>query len=144
MRNSWLVFLFILLLAAMVLSFFIIRQSQQVIPQPGLEAPQLTAPDQGWTVPASAPRLTPASQAKLPTTKRAITIISLPPAAVPEARIPEASGGKDKFTDSFSGVNAGYIPAENTQLAPAGITKNSKQPPAQEAKEMNSRGIILY
>jgi hypothetical protein len=142
MKNKGLIFLFILFIGTLFLSFFITRQSLQVTTQ----QEEFPAPEQSWSIPADAPRIAPAAQVKLPPVIRGITIIRSP-AALSSENTTKLSGDKDKASNTISGVSggaAGQADVENEQLESAGVTKTKKQPPSQEAREMNSRGIILY
>jgi hypothetical protein len=142
MKNKWIVALFILFLGVILLSILIAQESQKIVSMDKQET-QLSETGQNLALLQDSPGIAQASPVALPLARRGITIISSP-AAGPIEEKAAVFGKREKATNKISGVSSINTDTENYQLEQAGVTRDKKQPTTSQAKEMNSRGIILY
>jgi len=142
MKNKWLIVLFVFFLAVVFLSLLISRQSQEVASS--YEKKDLVADQaESMALPVYSPQAAQVKVAELPVAKSAITIIKDPSMdrKAENIRTPKVVDPAKNNTPSLN-----VIPSVEEESSPldAGITKTGKLPPAQETREMNSRGIVLY
>jgi len=145
MKNKWWVILGLLFLGVIFLSLAVIPKSQEIIDQ---EEQQVTALEnkQDRILTLNSWQAAPIPRAALAPAKKGITIISAPTGmGTPSENIaPDSTKVADKATNNITGTATVSSTAASAELESAGITKNVKMPPTKEAKEMNSRGIVLY
>jgi hypothetical protein len=143
MKNRDLIILFVIFVIVILLSLVITRQSQKAVP---LSEKEILTVEQAENQALSA-YSRQVSPAPLPLVKSGITIISAPVNTV-QANNLQFPKVADQASNNISGQNAsGQSVASSTEAEdtlPAGITRIGKQPTPKEAKEMNSRGIVLY
>jgi hypothetical protein len=141
MKNKALIILLAVFLAVILLSLLVNRQNQNAASPEENEA-AATRGQEAQAVPEYAGPAAPAKEAGLLSINSGVTIIS---AAAPTKE-------KELSAPKKVGLSSGNIPSlpEASSSAPeqsdpqTGITQIGKLPPPKEAKEMNSRGIVMY
>jgi len=145
MKTRWLVILFILYLAVVLVSLLSNQKNNKPVAQLSKqETTQIDQPESAAIEFSSQPAKAPIKiAAPLPTAKSGITIIETPMEepgnSVSAVEINEQS------QHPLSVRSASSLAEEDDGiLQQAGITKEGRYPPLKERKEMNSRGIVLY
>ncbi|MCX5710944.1 MAG: hypothetical protein NT060_03125 [Candidatus Omnitrophica bacterium] len=146
MKPKTLYILLAVLIIAISISLLLTKEAVKTQPISQEIKPQETP------VAPSAAAMVQAQQAYIPVEKRgAITIIKPLPQDTPrppEIEKKKTAQAETTSTPATSGNNPSVSAGENTSSSPekttSGITKIGKQPSAEESKEMNTHGIVLW